>query len=259
MEHNYYKQYFDLERIHWWFVAREKIIISQIKLLLQQNKLNKDNLKILNIGCGTGRSSEYLAQFGEVTSLEYDKFCCEFTSKKTGLTIINGSITELPFNDNKFDLVCAFDVIEHVEDHQKAVDEMLRVCKINGINLITVPAFMSMWGKHDEINHHFRRYRLYQIKKLYSPYIKAGKEFFSSYFNFYLFIPILLFRYFSKIINFFITPKTMVSDFGNFNTEKPGVINNFLQNILLAENYFLIKKIPLPFGVSIIYSWKKTN
>ena len=70
-----------------------------------------------------------LSKFGEVTSLEYDKYCCEFLKEKTGIEAINASLTELPFSDNSFDLVCAFDVIEHIEDHEKAVDEIFRVLK----------------------------------------------------------------------------------------------------------------------------------
>ena len=254
MELEYYKEYFDLERGHWWFVAREKIIMTQIKLMQTKNNLPKENLKILNIGCGTGRSSEYLSQFGEVTSLEYDKFCCEFTTAKTGLKIINGSITELPFSDNEFDLVCAFDVIEHVEDHKKGVEEMKRVCKNNGINLITVPAFMNLWGEHDEINHHFRRYSLLEIKNLYKDATGNGSELFSTYFNFFLFTPILLFRKLSNLLKGILKRKGSGSDFGAVNT---GFANNLLMQLMYSENIFLKRRIKLPFGVSILFTWKK--
>ena len=137
MQHNYYKEYYELERNHWWFVARERILSNYIQQLINQGQLPSTDLKILNVGCGPGRSSEYLSIFGKVTSIEYDKFCCQFASKKTGLEIINGSITELPFSDNSFDLVCAFDVIEHVEDDQLAVNELKRVTNNGSLILIT--------------------------------------------------------------------------------------------------------------------------
>ena len=191
MQHDYYKEYYELERNHWWFVAREGILSNYIQQLIQQEKLPSADLKILNVGCGPGRSSEYLSKFGKVTSIEYDKFCCEFASEKTGLEIINGSITELPFSDNSFDLVCAFDVIEHVEDDLLAVNEMKRVVKDEGIIFITVPAYMSLWSHHDEINQHFRRYKLHEVDRLFK-FDKNGKTIFSSYFNFFLFLPITL-------------------------------------------------------------------
>jgi SAM-dependent methyltransferase len=195
MDHNYYAEYYEYERNHWWFTAREHILISIIKTL-QKKSYFQQNIKILNVGCSTGRSSEYLAQFGEVTSIEYDAFCCEFTSKKTGLKIIHGSITELDFENNSFDLVCAFDVVEHVEDDALAVAEMKRVLKPNGIMLLTVPAFMDLWSHHDEINHHFRRYTIPELKKHFPE--KQENIIFKSYFNTWLFIPIYAFRKLSK-------------------------------------------------------------
>src|SRR5690606_6783902 len=107
-------------------------------------------------------------EFGKVTSLEYDADCCAFTREKTGLEIIQGSVLELPFADNSFDLVCAFDIIEHVENDQKAVEEMLRVLKPGGSICVTVPAFMSLWTKHDDINLHFRRYRKEGLESLFN-------------------------------------------------------------------------------------------
>ena len=189
MQHDYYKEYYELERKHWWFVAREKILSNYIDKLIKEKNLISSNLQILNVGCGPGRSSEYLSKFGKVTSIEYDKFCCEFASEKTGLKIINGSITELPFENDTFDLVCAFDVVEHVEDDQLAVNELKRVTKSNAHVLITVPAYMSLWSHHDVINHHFKRYKENEIKALFKK-INNGEEVFSSYFNFFLFLPI---------------------------------------------------------------------
>ncbi len=253
MNHEYYKEYYDLERNHWWFVAREKIISNYIRRLIQKEQLSDMNLNILNIGCGPGRSSEYLSQFGKVTSVEYDKFCCEFASQKTGLEIINGSITELPFTENSFDLVCAFDVIEHVENDQLAVTEMKRVVKKDGVVFITVPAYMSLWSHHDVINHHFRRYKLPEIKKLFLT-VNDGKMIFSSYFNTFLFPPIYAFR---KLSNLFKTGEKRAGSGSDFEAFKPGLLNNILFAIMHFETKFINSNISLPFGVSILYTWKK--
>lgn len=253
MNHEYYKEYYDLERNHWWFVARERIISNYIRRLIQKEQLSDKNLNILNIGCGPGRSSEYLSQFGKVTSVEYDKFCCEFASQKTGLEIINGSITELPFAETSFDLVCAFDVIEHVENDQLAVTEMKRVVKKNGVVFITVPAYMSLWSHHDVINHHFRRYKLPEIKKLFLTG-NDGKMIFSSYFNTFLFPPIYAFR---KLSNLFKTGEKRAGSGSDFEAFKPGLLNNVLFAIMHLETKFINKNISFPFGVSILYTWKK--
>ncbi len=255
MELEYYKQYYELERYHWWFKARERIIMQHIQALIKEKTLPAQ-LKILNVGCGTGRSSEYLSQYGKVTSVEYDKFCCEFTTQKTGLEIINGDITQLPFANNEFDLVCAFDVIEHVEDDKKAMEEMKRVCKPDGVVFITVPAFQSFWGQHDVINHHFRRYRLSEIKTLFNQVNQKGKIIFGSYFNFYLFIPIGIVRQISNLINKLMPPQQAKSDFESIPT---GFANAALEKLMYSENVFLSQKIALPFGVSILCYWQKTS
>ena len=255
MQHDYYKEYYDLERQHWWFVAREKIISNYLKKTIAAKIVKHQDLKILNVGCGPGRSSQYLSSFGEVTSIEYDKDCCEFASERTGLQIINGSITELPFQDEMFDLVCAFDVIEHVLEDQLAVSEMKRVVKKEGVIFITVPAFMSLWSHHDVINHHFRRYKLGQIEKLFAAE-KNGSVIFSSYFNFFLFPAIYLVRKISNLLQFNKNRPGSGSDFEAF---KPGFLNNVLFNVMYLESKFINNNIKLPFGVSLLYTWKKNN
>lgn len=253
MQQDYYKEYYDLERQHWWFVAREKIICNYIKKLIKDKNLQNKDLKILNIGCGPGRSSQYLSVFGNVTSIEYDKECCKFASERTGLEIINGSITELPFQEESFDLVCAFDVIEHVEQDQLAVYEMKRVAKKNAVLLITVPAFKSLWSHHDIINHHFRRYKCNQIEKLFENQ-KDGTKIFASYFNFFLYPPILLVRTLSNIIK---SEKNRPGSGSDFETFKPGIMNSILYKIMVFESKLINLNLKLPYGVSIIYSWKK--
>ena len=252
MQHDYYKEYYDYEREHWWFVAREKIIITSINKHILEKIISDEPLKILNIGCSTGRSSEYLSQFGTVTSLEYDKECCEFTSQKTGLEIINGSITELTFSDNTFDLVCAFDVIEHVEDHELAVEEMKRVAKQNGILFVTVPAFMDLWSHHDEVNFHFRRYTKKEIIALFNK-TKKGDTVFVTYFNSILFLPIWIYRKLSNILKFGNKRQGAGSDFESFNN---GFLNKVLYNIMHFERHLIKRKITFPAGVSLLNIWQ---
>lgn len=254
MNQEYYKEYYHLERKHWWFMAREKIISGYISKLISEKILPEKGLKILNVGCGPGRSSENLSVFGNVTSVEYDKICCEFAANMTGLEIINASITDLPFDDKSFDLVCAFDVIEHVENDEAAIAEMKRVTKCDGLIFITVPAFQSLWSHHDVVNHHYRRYRLNQVKKLFNT--GSGTLVYGSYFNFILFLPIYFFRQFS---NLFKSGKARNGSGSDFETLNPGIINTILYRIMSAERKLITSGIKLPFGVSILLSWKKTN
>lgn len=247
MNKQYYLEYFELERHNWWFRVRESII----KDILTRFVGCGQPLKILNIGAATGRTSEMLAAFGDVTSIEYDKDCCEFVRAKTGLPVINASILELPFPEQSFDLVCAFDVIEHVEDDSTAVLEMERVCKRAGYVYVTVPAFKVLWSHHDVVNQHFRRYTLTNLSRLFKDL--EGSNVFKSYFNSVLFLPIFGFRVLSNLFGNK-NRKGSGSDFSVMNGQR--WINRFLFKVFSIERP-LLKFMRFPAGVSIIFLWKK--
>jgi SAM-dependent methyltransferase len=69
-----------------------------------------------------------------------------------------GSVTALPFAPAKFDLVCAFDIVEHVDDEDGALSELSRVCAAAGAFLLSVPLHPSRWTAFDELVGHRRRY-----------------------------------------------------------------------------------------------------
>jgi SAM-dependent methyltransferase len=71
---------------------------------------------------------------------------------------LSGAITSLPFPDKKFDLVCAFDVVEHVEDDRRVFGEVSRVLKEEGLFIFSVPIHTVLWTKFDQIVGHVRRY-----------------------------------------------------------------------------------------------------
>jgi SAM-dependent methyltransferase len=250
MDKNYYKKYYTLEREHWWFTARAKILMTHIRRIF----LHQKDLNILNIGVATGYSSELLQQFGAVTSVEFDEDCYTFTRDVVKIPIQQGSILALDFPDNTFDLVCAFDVIEHVEDDRLAVSEMRRVAKQGGVMCVTVPAFMFLWSEHDVVNHHFRRYTSKILRGLF---FEKNTLIFHSYFNFWLFFPIaavrLALRLFTK--KHLVKPENAQSDFDNFKGN--GIVNTVLKYSFLSENIFLKQFIPLPIGVSILSTWRK--
>lgn len=250
MDKAYYKSYFDYERNHWWFRARSEILGSYIS----RHIWNEKKLKILNVGVATGATTTMLQRFGDVTSIEYEQECIDFVKDKVNFEIIHGSILELPFRDNEFDLVCAFDVIEHVADDRLAIKEMARVCKPGGSVMVTVPALMSLWSGHDDINHHFRRYTKAELLNAFEV-ASNGSVKFSSYFNTMLFLPIFLTR---KISMAFTRKqnKSLHSDFEKFN---PGILNNILYKLMKSESAIHSAQIKLPIGVSLSLHWIKVK
>jgi SAM-dependent methyltransferase len=69
-----------------------------------------------------------------------------------------GLITALPFPDGSFDLVCAFDIVEHVDDDETALAELARVARPGAALLLSVPLHAGAWTAFDEFVGHRRRY-----------------------------------------------------------------------------------------------------
>jgi SAM-dependent methyltransferase len=239
----YYQEYFHNEREHWWFRARERILRSQVQRAVSENYLPK-RPRILNIGAATGRSSQWLAEFGDVVSLEYDADCCRLTRARTGIDVIQGSVLDLPWSNQAFDLTCAFDVIEHVDDDTTAASEMRRVTRSGGMLFVTAPAFRFLWSEHDVINHHFRRYTPTELRRLFSDcdiQLCCG-------FNTILFLPIAAHRMLSPLFNAVIRRETALRS--DFTRARIPIVEPMLQAIFGFERTWLDRGIGPPWGVS---------
>lgn len=254
MDQDYYKAYYHLERKHWWFLVRRKILAERIRHLLKR----PHQIQSLNVGAATGTTSDMLMEFGDVMSIEFDEACCKFTSSFLQTPIQQGSILSLPFEANQFDLVTAFDVVEHVDDHQKAVEELWRVCKPGGSIAITVPAYQFLWSPHDEINHHFRRYTFPELKRLFDKL--PGKFIYKTYYNSFLFLPIAAFRLLTNLWLRLIGKKEKMPARGDHEVlGTDGWVNRILSGIFQLDYYCLKAGIRFPAGVSIMIFFKKNS
>lgn len=90
--------------------------------------------KILDAGCGKGRFSKILRTKGAVaTGLDLsDKLLAEAKALYKDIEFVKGSVSKIPFSDNSFDCVFCIEVLEHLPNTQKAIEEMIRVCKKSG-------------------------------------------------------------------------------------------------------------------------------
>jgi SAM-dependent methyltransferase len=231
-----------VEDSHWWFVGRRLILESFLKEIVQ--RLEIQNPKILDVGCGTGANLEMLAQFGESEGVDVSDDALEFCKAK-GLKAHKGLAERLPFEDASFDLVTALDVVEHLDNDVEGLREMNRVLKKDGRALMFVPAFMFLWGVQDDISHHRIRYTKKQIIERVKD---AGFEIErATYANITFFAPILVGRAVMKLTG--IKPESE-------NNITIGALNGFLGKLFGAERLWL-KNFNFPFGVSIVIVARK--
>ncbi len=146
-----------LEETNWWFRGRRYLLRRLISRLGLRDGL------ILDAGCGTGFARGELSQGGTVIGLDasHDALCLGLSDTPVACCV--SSIESVPFPPNTFDLIVAMDLIEHLEAEAPALREMRRVCKPGGHLFITVPAYQSLWSRHDEALGHYRRYTTSRI------------------------------------------------------------------------------------------------
>jgi SAM-dependent methyltransferase len=78
--------------------------------------------------------------------------------RERGAQVVLSQVTSLPFADGAFDLVCALDIIEHVDDEDSALSELSRVAESGATLLISMPLHPSLWTSFDDLVGHKRRY-----------------------------------------------------------------------------------------------------
>ncbi len=236
MEEIIYHKTSSCEDSHWWFLGRRSIVGQVLDRLHLP-----EEVKILEVGCGTGGNLPLLAGYGKVYGLEPEDTARRYAQQKSKGTILAGSLPdEIPFKDQSFDLIVLTDVLEHVVDDGLSLQRLYPLLKNGGYILITVPAFPSLWSQHDESHHHKRRYTLPVLRSLllHSGYVILE----SSYINFFLFPLIAGMR---VIKNFF--RKTAADDLKTY----PAVINLLLAKLFASEG-FLLRYVSFPFGVSLL-------
>jgi SAM-dependent methyltransferase len=139
-----YEARFRVEDRHWWFDGSMRFIRSALR-----DVGVTPTARILDAGCGTGGLLQRLAQrrsWGIEIATEGIGFC-----RRRGLdNVLQGSVTELPFRPDAFDLVLSIDVLVHqwVQD-DVALREIRRVLVPGGFVLIQVAGHRSLWSAHD--------------------------------------------------------------------------------------------------------------
>jgi SAM-dependent methyltransferase len=161
MDRNYELQTHQAEDRHWWYRGRRRVldaVISGLQLGPQT--------RILDAGCGSGRNMIELARLGIVTGVELSGTSVALARQRGVGEVIEGSVLEMPFADDSFDVAVSLDVIEHLEDDLGALCELRRTVAPGGVLLVTVPAYQWLWSGHDEINHHHRRYTRRSLQRV---------------------------------------------------------------------------------------------
>jgi SAM-dependent methyltransferase len=199
--------------------------------------------RVLDGGCGSGRNMADLARYGTVTGVELAPASIEKARRRDVGEVVAGSILEMPFADDSFDLAVTLDVIEHLQDDLGALRELRRTVAPGGALLVTVPAYQWLWSGHDEINHHHRRYTRLSLRRVAE---RAGwEEVRTTYFNSLLLPVAILLRVLDRV-----NTKTTESSLDLWVPPEP--VNRVLELPLRLEAAMIARGGRIPAGLSLL-------
>lgn len=235
---------FSAENKHFWFLARKEYIYQNM------NKIIDHRSRMIEIGAGTGNVSRYLKSKG-YSNISVGEMHCNGLkyAKSYGIEeCYQFDLLRSPFAD-EFNAVCMFDVLEHIEEDKKALQNANKMLKDNGHIILTVPAHMWLWNRADKTAGHKHRYnRSELVAKLEA----AGFEIVKAKYFFISIVPLLLLRRFVNKDNNMLVKKEERS--------KDIVINNSINKILLTVSRIenkVSKFSPNFFGGSLFVVAKK--
>jgi SAM-dependent methyltransferase len=156
MDSSYGARYRELFQRHWWWRARERVILGALRA--HQPAAGWRN--VLDVGCGDGLFFDELAKLPGVRLVE---------GVEPGGDLVSAHgphrsrIHVAPFDASfdvgrRYSLIVMLDVLEHLPDPAASLRHALSLLEPDGVFLATVPAFNALWTRHDDLNHHYTRY-----------------------------------------------------------------------------------------------------
>lgn len=239
MEDTLFSTFAEVEDRHWWFLARREIVCAVAQRALPVGS------RVLDLGCGTGFVLERLQQRYRAYGLDVSHIALELCRKRGLSQVSLGSPEDLSAVDGcRFQGVFLLDVLEHLDDDTAALRQISEVLSPGGAAIITVPAFMFLWSRHDEINQHRRRYTRRTLADLLH---RSGFQLEQvSYFNSYLFPLAVAARLAGGLLGQYAPGGLGVP---------PAPLNALLRRMFVSERSRLIRsngRGGFPFGVSLL-------
>ncbi len=240
MQGDYSEQYVHLWQNHWWWQSRHDLVLRAIRELRKRSNpvasQSETSWRILDIGCGGGVAFDDFSKFGEVYGIEPDAHLANAIPKwqdRIEQRFFDAEYTP----EEPFDLVLMLDVLEHIEQDEDALISLKKILSPNGYAIITVPALMSLWSAHDEVNHHFRRYTASNLQTLLT---STGFQVHRLHYFFSWSLPLLYFR------------KLIAKKKDNYAvTVPPNVINGLFSTLSHFENMMRRFHVQFPLGSSL--------
>jgi len=236
------------DRAHGWFVGRRAVILAEMARRLSGDRLRRagDRVRLAELGCGSGGMLEAIGRFGTAVGVETDRALRE-RARERGLDVRAGALPDaIPLEPARWDAVCLFDVLEHLDDEAGALAACRRLLAPRGRLFVTVPAYAWLWSRHDELLGHRRRYTARSLRQAVE---RAGFTVERlTYFNTLLAPPIMAVR----------LARAALRRPGH-DLDRPGPRLNRALGACFSAEARLLEWMSAPFGISILLAAGRTD
>jgi 2-polyprenyl-3-methyl-5-hydroxy-6-metoxy-1,4-benzoquinol methylase len=244
MDSGYGARYADLFQRHWWWRARERAILDA----LRRHQPRDGWRNVLDVGCGDGLFFSQLEKLPGVQLIEGVESEPTLVSSDTPY---RARIHVEPFDSTfdlgrRYSLILMLDVLEHLSDPSAALRHATSLLEPHGVLLATVPSMMSLWTRHDDLNHHYVRYNKASLVSLMT---RAGLHLDECRYFFHWMVAAKIATRLGEVL----IPGKPVPP-----SVPPTVINNALYALSRLEQNSLAH-LRLPFGSSLLSVGRRRN
>lgn len=165
MQFPQFEAHASLEDRHWWFTARRQILQSLLRRLVPADPRRR----IVDVGCGTGGNTAFLAREYGCIGIDPDSDAIGFAQAKyPDVRFVRGfAPADIRAEMRSADAVLLMDVLEHIEHDRPFLHDLIASMKPGAFLIMMAPADPALWSPHDRGFGHYRRYTLGTFRALW--------------------------------------------------------------------------------------------
>jgi len=242
---SFFEKLAQVEDRHFWFRFRNRLLSRLVQDLVAPLP---SGFRMLEAGCGNGNVLRFLSstiRHGKVIGIDLFEEGLRLAKHRCGALLVRGDVHASPFQC-RFEIIGAFDVIEHLHDDRQALRDFHRLLANDGFLLLTVPSHMALWSYFDQASGHYRRYSRKQLEQTLDA-CGFRVEFVTEFMM--VLYPIL---WISRRVSGWMRGSKPADESLNSDLRVFPVLNPILLLLLSWELPFILRRIRIPLGSSLL-------